>query len=167
MTRYCVIAHSDSFTIRQEGTGDILTFPIRGFNDAHAEAVSVRNALESAYNRGQEDGVFTERARYTEEQRIEADDYFGEDDDPLDGDTQKWIKRVDTQLVADALNDGCPVNTHDDIVREARSKGITEVQGITRNTVRYGYPTGAHDVSDRVTETWRANAAREGWETSL
>ena len=103
MTRYSVIAHSDSFTIREEGTGDILTFSLREKVEVHA----ICNLLNAAYNRGQEDGA-------------------------------------QAQLVSDALNDGCPVNP-----------------------VRYGYPTGAHDVSDRVTETWRANAAREGWETSL
>jgi hypothetical protein len=57
---YSVKAHSDGYTVRQEGSGDILTFPLRAYlshQTARDEAHAVARELNRAYDRGYKRGV--------------------------------------------------------------------------------------------------------------
>lgn len=58
--RYSVVAHSDHFTVRQEATGDILTFEFGSYldhtqarDDAHRVAYALNHAYETGVARGE------------------------------------------------------------------------------------------------------------------
>lgn len=64
--RYSVKAHPDGFTVRQEGTGDILTFEFRSYLDkTQAQADARRVARELNREHEPECYVPTPEIRYT------------------------------------------------------------------------------------------------------